>query len=153
MRGIFFPNLVVLFSVFAFAGCANVIVKSDSDPNVNLGEFKTFYVQNFTPDKRELEKIIAGKLNAFGFNATSGVSPTPPGPVDVLVTYRDRWMWDITNYMLEITIEFHDPESNFTFASGRSYRTSLARKDPEVMIEEVLQDLFKRKADNSIQKQ
>ena len=96
------------------------------------------------------EKVIAEKLNAYGFNSTSGVSSTPPSSVDVLVTYRDRWMWDITNYMIEITIEFHDPESNFTFASGRSYRTSLARKDPEVMIEEVLQDLFKLKADKSI---
>lgn len=153
MRVKFFHKLILLLSFFAFTGCANVIVKSDSDPNVNLGEFKTFYVQNFAPDKRGLEKIIAEKLNAFGFNATSGVSPTPSAPVDVLVTYQDRWMWDITNYMIEITIEFHDPESNFTFASGRSYRTSLARKDPEVMIEEVLQDLFKRKADKSIQKQ
>ena len=139
-------SLVKLFSlvlvVFLFSGCAKVVIKSDADPNVDLGSLKTFYVQKFSPDERSLHVIIANKLQELGFQANSGVEPSPPAPVDAIVSYRDSWMWDLTNYMLEINIEFRDPESNFMFASGRSYLTSLARKSPEEMIEEVLRDLF-----------
>lgn len=126
------------------SGCAKVVIKSDSDPQVDLGALHKFYVQKFAPDERNLHEIIAEQLTLLGFDATSGNEAQPPYPVDALVTYKDKWMWDITNYMLEINIEFRNPESNFLFASGRSYRTSLARKPPEAMIEEVLLDLFKK---------
>lgn len=138
----FFKSILLLLALLLVSGCAKVVIKSDADPSVDLSALNTFYVQKFAPDKRGLEKIIAEKLVGLGFKATSGVAATPPGPVDALVTYQDRWMWDITNYMLEINIEFRNPESKFMFASGKSYRTSLARKSPEGMIEEVLQDLF-----------
>lgn len=134
--------ILLAFVVLAFTGCAKVVVKSDSDPNVNLTALKTFYVEKFAPDKRNLHEVIAAKLNELGFTATAGVEPTPPAPVDALVTYQDKWMWDMTNYMLEINIEFRQPETNYVFANGKSYRTSLARRPPEVMIEEALRDMF-----------
>ena len=140
-------SIFLFLIVFLMTGCAKVVIKSDSDPNFDLTSLNTFYVQKFSPDKRGLEKIIVNKLNEFGFQATSGVDAVPPYPVDALVTYKDRWMWDITNYMLEIQIELRNPESNFMFASGKSYRTSLARKSPGEMIDEVFRDLFAGKVD------
>jgi hypothetical protein len=142
----FLKGLLLCLAVFLMTGCAKVVIKSDSDPSVNLAALNTFYVQKFAPDKRGLEKIIAAKLNEIGFDATSGAEAVPPRPVDALVTYKDKWMWDITNYMLEINLEFRNPETNFMFASGKSYRTSLARKSPEGMIDEVIHDLFPGKA-------
>lgn len=141
MRCLLKSSLLLLL-LLAISGCAKVVIKSDADPSVDLSALNTFYVQKFAADQRGLEKIIADKLNVMGFQATSGGGAVPPAPVDALVTYKDRWMWDLTNYMLEINIEFRNPETNFMFASGRSYRTSLARKSPEGMIEEVLRDLF-----------
>lgn len=135
--------LVILF----MTGCSKVVIRSDSDPNVNLAALKNFYVHKLPADERGVEKIIARKLNEFGFQATSGMDAIPTDHVDAVVTYKDRWMWDITMYMLEISIEFHNPDSNFVFASGKSYRTSLARKPPEEMIDEVLRDLFAGKVD------
>lgn len=135
----FFSGVLILFLL---AGCAKVVIKADADPNFDFTTLKTFYVQKFSPDKRGLDKVIADKLVAFGFEATSGVDPQPNHPVDALVTYKDSWMWDLTNYMLEIKIEFRQPETNFTFASGQSYRTSLARKSPEEMIDEALREMF-----------
>jgi len=123
-------------------GCSKVVIKSDSDPNTNMAELKSFYVQKFAPDGRGIEKIIAAKLEEFGFEATSGIKAIPAKSVDVIVTYKDRWMWDITMYMLEIVIQFRDPETEFIFANGTSYRTSLARESPEKMIDEVLRDIF-----------
>ena len=43
---------------------------------------------------------------------------------------------------IELTIELRDPENNYKFASGRSYRTSLARRSPEEMVAEVLGEMF-----------
>lgn len=92
-----------------------------------------------------MEKVIANKLNEFGFHASYGANSKPREPVDAIVTYKDRWMWDITMYLLQIDIHFHDPESDFVFASGNSYRTSLVRKSPEYMVDEILRDLFSGK--------
>ena len=133
-------NLILV--IIIMAGCSKALIKSDSAPGTNLATFKTFYVQKSPPDERGLEVVIANKLNELGFQATSGVDATPADPVDAVVTYKDRWMWDFTMYMLEIDIELHDPDSNFVFASGNSYRTSLVRKPPEEMIDEVLRDIF-----------
>jgi hypothetical protein len=137
---------VILILLFV-TGCSKAIIRSDSDPNTNLNDFKNLYVLKLPEDERGLEKIIARKLNEFGFQATSGVDTIPANSVDAVVTYKDRWMWDITMYMLEINIEFHNPDSNFVFVSGKSYRTSLVRKSPEEMIDEVLRDMFAGKVD------
>ncbi len=145
MKKSFFPMLLSVFLLLIVTGCAKVVVTSDADPNYNLSKLERIYVQKFDQDKRGLEKIIAAKLNQFGFSASSGDASGTPGGVDAIVSYRDRWMWDMTNYMLEITIEFRTPDSGYLFASGKSYRTSLARKPPEDMIDEALRDLFKDK--------
>ncbi|MCB1863563.1 MAG: hypothetical protein KDI47_17810 [Gammaproteobacteria bacterium] len=141
--GICLFTLLILF----MTGCSKVVVKSDSDPNVDMTKLKSFYVQKLAADGRGIEKKIAAKLEEFGFKATSGVQATPTEPVDAIVTYKDRWMWDITMYMLEIVLQLRDPETEFIFATGTSYRTSLARESPENMIDEVLRDMFAGKID------
>ena len=139
---------IKLFLIILFmTGCMKAVIRSDSDPSINLAELEKFYVRQSPTDERGLEKIVASKLNAFGFQATSGMNTTPTDPVDVIVTYKDWWSWDITMYMLEINIEFRNPDSDFVFASGRSYRTSLVRKSPDEMIDEVLRDMFAGKVD------
>jgi hypothetical protein len=137
----------LFFIILIMIGCSKAMIVSDSDPNANLSELKKFYVKKSPPDGRGLEIIIATKLNEFGFQATYGMNTFPEDSVDAIVTYKDRWMWDITMYMLEITIELHNPDSDFIFASGKSYRTSLVRKPPEEMIDEVLRDMFAGKVD------
>jgi hypothetical protein len=123
-------------------GCVNTELTSDIDPSADLVGLDTFYVAKFGPDNRGIEAMIAAELNAMGKTATSGGDPKPPSPVDAVVTYEDKWMWDITMYMLELSIDLRDPETNYKFATGRSYRTSLARKSPEEMVAEVLGEMF-----------
>jgi hypothetical protein len=132
----------LVFFVAVLSGCSKVVLKSDADPNADLSSLETFYVRNFQPDKRGLERIIASELQDLGYQATSGIAQEPPTPVDAIVTYQDRWMWDITMYMLEINIQFHQPDTGYVFASGNSYRTSLVRESPEYMIEAVLREML-----------
>ena len=131
------------FVLTLFSGCASTSLTSDIDPSSDLTSLQSFYVVKYASDDRGVEQKIAAELNARGKNATSGIKPKPPSPVDAVVTYQDKWFWDITMYMLELSIDLRDPETNYKFATGRSHRTSLARKSPEVMIQEVLGEIFK----------
>ncbi len=88
-----------------------MVLNSDVDPNVELTGLKTFYVQKLPADNRGIEKKIADKLNSLGYSASSGISNKPEQPVDAIVTYTDRWMWDITMYMLELNVYFRSPEN------------------------------------------
>jgi len=124
------------------SGCVSTSLTSDIDPSADLTSLQNFYVVKFESDGRGVEEKIAAELNAMGKNATSGTEPKSPSPVDAVVTYQDKWMWDMTMYMLELSIDFRDPETNYPFATGRSYRTSLARKSPEEMVKEVLGKIF-----------
>ena len=65
-----------------------------------------------------------------------------PAATDISVTYIDKWMWDITMYMVELTIDFRDPKTNFPLATGNSLHTSLTRKSPDAMVDEVLNNIL-----------
>ncbi|WP_346287730.1 hypothetical protein [Zoogloea sp.] len=67
----------------------------------------------------------------------------PPPGVDGIVTYVEKWMWDITMYMLELTVVIRDPQSDFPLATGNSYHTSLTRKSPREMVDEVIGNIYK----------
>ena len=134
--------LVPLLLVLAASGCSKVVIRSDVDPNADISSLHTMYVRKLPADNRGIETIIQNKLNEFGFDATSGAGSQPGYPVDAIVTYEDRWMWDITMYMLSIDIQLRDPETEYILASGSSYRTSLVRESPEEMVDEVFRDMF-----------
>ena len=112
-------------------------------PGTDLSKAKTFYVQKLPADERGIEQLIARRLTQMGFTATSGASETPSSPVDTIVTYQDKWMWDITMYMIQLSVQLRDPQSRMVLATGDSMRTSLVRKDPEGMVDEVLAEIFK----------
>ena len=132
----------VCFVLTLSSGCVSTSLTSDIDPAADLTPLQSFYVVKYASDDRGVEAIIAAELNAMGKTATSGTDSKPPSPVDAVVTYEDKWFWDITMYMLELNIDLRDPETNYKFATGRSYRSSLARKKPVEMVHEVLGKIF-----------
>lgn len=87
--------------------------------------------------------MIADNLRRRGFFVTTGTEK--PENVDSIVTYNDRWMWDITMYLLELTVTIRDPKTEFPMATGNSMHTSLTRKSPPAMVDEVLSNIFDRK--------
>jgi hypothetical protein len=133
--------IAVLAAALLLGGCATSL-ESDSMPGVNLSGLKSFYVVKLPQDGRGIERLISERLVAMGKLSSYGPAPKPPSPVDAVVTYQDRWMWDITMYMLELSIQIRDPKNDVQLASGHSMRTSLVRKSPEEMIAEVLDKIF-----------
>jgi len=139
-------TFLLLIAIATIVGCANNQTAS-FDPNKDLVGGDVFYVEKFGPDDRGLEVLIADNLSARGYATTTGPADNAPDDTTVVVTYADKWQWDITMYMIELTIAFRDPGSNAAFATGNSFHTSLTRQSPEKMIDEVLTNIFTADSD------
>jgi hypothetical protein len=138
-------SLVLAIFVGLTSGCVTQL-KSDIMPGTDLKELKKIYVVRLDKDHRGVEKMIAVRLNMMGYEATSGEKAAVPEDAQAVVTYQDKWMWDITMYMLELNVQVRRPKTDIAIATGHALRTSLARKSPAEMVEEVLTDMFKKKA-------
>lgn len=136
----------LIFAIAAAAtlvGCAVNREGASVSPETDLSGFKAYYVVRFAPDERGIEDVIAAALRKRGLRASSGRESDAPGDAQVLVTYQDKWTWDITMYMIELKVYFREPETGRLLAMGTSRHTSLSRRSPEEMAAEVLANIFK----------
>jgi hypothetical protein len=137
---ILFAFLFVSF----LSGCAVNKMDAQIFPDQNLNKINTFYVVKLDADERGVNELIAKKLTAIGKQASTGKAANAPAQVDALVTYTDKWMWDITMYMIELTVVIQDPKDKFPIAKGYSMHTSLTRLSPEKMVDEVITNIYKK---------
>lgn len=124
------------------SGCAINRATALVDPATRLSDLKTMYVQKIPEESRGINVLIVDKLATKGVKATTGEGPPPEG-IDAVVSYIDRWMWDITMYMIELTITIRDPKTDFPLATGNSFHTSLTRLSPKEMVSEVIDNIYK----------
>jgi hypothetical protein len=142
MRKLF--KLIVLggLIISVTAGCAINRATSNVDPKTDLSMLKNMYVKKNPDDNRDINILIADKLRSKGIAVTTEPAVSP-GNIDATVTYVDKWMWDITMYLLELTITIRDQKTDFPFATGNSYHTSLTRLSPKEMVDEVVNNIYK----------
>ena len=132
----------MLAALLFTAGCINRATATLS-PGADLTKLKTYYVVHQPKDTHNLHFLIRDRLMKEGLTATAGPESSQGStPVDSVITYVDRWMWDITLYLLELTVTLRDPTNAFPIAVGNSYHTSLTRKSPEEMVDEVMNNIF-----------
>ena len=137
----FFKLVVLLAAVTVLStGCANRATATVS-PSSDLSALKTMYVKHFPSDNSGVNTEIADRLRSKGFVVTTGAA-SPPANVDAIVNYKDKWMWDITMYLLELTIDIRDPKTEAILATGNSYHTSLTRLSQTAMVNEVVDNIF-----------
>jgi hypothetical protein len=136
--------LLLLGLLASTTGCANRATASLS-PGADLSKIKSFYLIPGEEDK-ENYLIIQKNLEQRGYSVTAGPETPLPYKTDAVVHYVDKWVWDITPYMLELTITFRDALNNYPLAVGNSLHTSLTRKSAENMVDEVLTNIFNAKA-------
>jgi hypothetical protein len=135
-------GITLALSLLLLSGCAINKATASLTPGSDLSQMKTAYVVKQPKDNRNIDDLIKANLEKRGYVVSKG--PELPGayPADVSVTYIDKWMWDITMYMMELTINVRDPKTAFPLASGNSMHTSLTRKSPTEMVDEVLNNIF-----------
>lgn len=124
------------------SGCSNHATATLS-PGADLSAIRTFYVVHQPKDTHDLQDLIRDRAVKEGYTAMAGPELEPSSyHVDAVITYVDRWVWDITLYLLELTVTLRDATNNFPLAVGDSYHTSLTRKSPEEMVDEVMTNIF-----------
>lgn len=138
MKKIHFKFFAVLLIIMAvLPGCASNRATASVDPTVDISSLSVFYVKKYSEDTRDTNVVIENRLREMGFQ----VEDTDTN-VDAVVTYIDKWFWDITFYMLELSVSLRDPKTDFPLASANSLHTSLTRKSQEGMVDEVLTNIF-----------
>ncbi len=133
--------LLMLGTAGLMSGCAVNRASASLTPGTDLTTIKTAYVVKHDKDTHNINEIIKTKLESKGYVVTTGPEQPTPYKADMSVTYVDRWMWDITMYMLELTISYRNPNNNFPIAAGNSLHTSLTRKSPDEMVDEVVSNI------------
>lgn len=137
----------ILFALMALAlstGCAVNRATATLMPDADLSKVKTVYVVKHDKDDRGVGDLIKTNLAGRGYKAEMGPEVKPPYKADAVVTYVDKWMWDITMYLLELTITVRD-KNDFPLATGNSLHTSLTRKSPPEMVDEVVNNIVTAK--------
>jgi hypothetical protein len=132
---------VVICTVLSLNACATL--ESAKAPDANVKDLHSFYVAQEKDDDNAINKLIATRLSNLGYQSSFGAAARPPEHVDAIITYQDRWTWDITMYMIKLDLQIHDGESGAVIARAQSMRPSLQRKSPEGMVQEVLGEILK----------
>ena len=143
MVGRFFSALFVICALLVVQGCSVNRATATLAPGADLTRIRSVYVVKEAGDDHNIDEMMKTQLTRMGYTATNGPEMPLPYKSDAVLTYVDKWMWDITMYMLELTVHLRSPETNASLAVGNSMHTSLSRKSPEAMVEEVLGNIFK----------
>lgn len=128
--------------VFMLTSCMSVL-EAKKTPGADLRPIKSIYVQTFVGDEHGIDQLIGTQLARMGFTATIGRGEAPLSPTDAILTYKDEWVWDITYYMLQLSIYLRDSETRGVLASGRVLYSSVIRESPDRMVMQVLAEIFK----------
>ncbi len=132
-----------------FASCASELT-AKAVPDANLSKDLTYFVLHHEEDNSAVNVDICEELNATGRKTTTGDAADMPEEFDVLVTYSDSWMWDITMYMLSLDIVMRDASTEEQIATGHSMATSMIREDQQwharAVIKEIIKEVYPEEA-------
>jgi hypothetical protein len=136
--------LLLVAALGTMGGCAINRASANLMAGADLSKVKTIYVVKDPEDERGVDELIKANLQKRGYQVTGGPAQSPPYQTDAVVTYIDKWIWDLTMYMVQLNITLRD-RSDFPIAIGNSYHTSLTRKSPSEMVDEVLTNIANAK--------
>jgi len=104
----------------------------------------SYFVQRHDKDTRDLASTIAKSMQARGLNVTAGTAAERPAEAAYVVTYVDKWMWDMRMYLYDLRIELRDARDQSILGYGQSMQSSLKAmgQTHEDVINRALDQLF-----------
>jgi hypothetical protein len=142
----FWPKLNLLLCILLMSGVQGCATNRDSAsvaPGRDISSLKKLLVITSVAEERGTDRIIANALKKMGFEASIGPDRAARKDVDAVVTYRAQWGWDLTPYLLELTIFIRQAQDDALLAVGNSYHTSVTRMSADEMTLEVLTNILK----------
>jgi hypothetical protein len=128
--------------VTLLTGCVSTDRHSYVAPDESLDETANYYIVFAEQDDQALHEVLREALEARGIAVSSGFRDREPGDTRYRIEYLGQWRWDITWYLLSFDMRIYDPRNDLLVAASSSLRTSLARREPRAMVDEVLDALF-----------
>lgn len=106
----------------------------------------SYYVQRHDKDSRDLASTIAQSMQKRGLQATAGVESARPADVAYVVTYVDKWMWDMRMYLYNLRIDVRDAKDMSIVGYGESMQSSLKAmgQTHEDIVDSALDKMFPR---------
>ena len=148
MKYSFSATVLLAVALAMLTGCYHQYTNARMLPNTTISADKGYYVVRHANDSRQIDLAVAAEMRAMGLHkVSSGLEGDMPAGTDVVVFYEDRWMWDMTNYLIMLKVQFRDASSNLLIARGQSVRSSLVRKSVEAMVQETLVAIFNYEAE------
>ena len=135
-----FLRLLAVALALLLSNCA--YLKTETVAGQSLNTKKSFYVERHPKEDWNFHQMIADEIAFRGYTASAGEPGHAPAAVDAIVTYNDRWYWDMSPYLLQLDIRILDAKTRSLIASGTSYRPSLQRKSPKNMAKETVGVIF-----------
>jgi tetratricopeptide (TPR) repeat protein len=132
-------SLLVLFIV---SGCAHESAYVSSGKDIRT--LRSFYVAKHAADSKGINILIANQIKSAGYASSTGEERALPANTDAIVTYQDRWQWDMTEYLYRLSVQFRNPADKKVWASGQSFKPSFERSTPEMMVKEVIEKIFSK---------
>ncbi len=104
----------------------------------------SYFVQRHDKDDRDLASTIAKAMQARGLQATAGTVAQHPTETTYVVTYVDKWMWDMRVYLYDLRIDLRDARDQSILGYGQSMQGSLKAmgQTHEDIINRALDQLF-----------
>ena len=112
-------GLVVAVASLLLAACQSV--QGDRVSDAARAANAPFFVEHQPKDPRHLDLQIGEAL------AARGVTVTPRREeAAYVVTYEDRWSWDMRPFLRDLKIEVRDAKTGMVVGMGRSKQDSLS---------------------------
>ena len=135
--------LAVLLIGLTLTGCVGNTSGQLTLPR-DQAQSATYYVQRHDRDTRDLASTIAQQMQVRGLKAKAGSAASPPADAMYLVTYVDKWMWDMRMYLYDLRIDIRDARDGSIVGFGESMQSSLKAmgKTHADVVDQALDQLF-----------
>lgn len=133
--------LVAFFALLSLAACS----RQSGVPVVpERVAGATFFVERHEKDTRDIAAHVAAGIERRGYRVSSGSRLLAPDAYDFLVTYEDRWYWDMRMYLQQLRITIRDREGGAAIAHGESFQDSVASlgKSYDDIVDRALDQIF-----------
>jgi hypothetical protein len=115
-------RMVALSGAVLLAGCVGTLSGQLTIPK-EVAAKGVYFVERSPRDGRDLAAMIAERMRLRGLNAVTG--PAPPPDADYVVSYIDKWQWDMRMYLWDLRIEMRGAKDRSIVGFGESQQSSL----------------------------
>lgn len=139
---------ILVALVFSLIAACSAAVTGYVVPGATLQPEGAYYIVFNETDERGLHELLRQEFAAYRPDVSSGFADRMPADIEYRVEYDAQWQWDITWYLLVLTVRIYEPDTGLMVASASSTRTSGARIAPDKMVAEALAELFSKELPN-----